>query len=38
MLKFLTTGWSTSIPELLSNEAKKRNMGLKIDDVSIAQY
>lgn len=27
-----------TIPELLSNEAKKRNMGLKIDDVFIAQY
>lgn len=27
-----------AIPEVLSNEAKKRNIGLKIDDVSIVQY
>ncbi len=26
------------IPRLLANEAKKRNIGLKIDDVSIVQY
>ncbi len=26
------------IPRLLANEAKKRNIGLEIDDVSIVQY
>ncbi len=26
------------IPELLAKEAEKRNMGIKIGDVSIAQY
>lgn len=26
------------IPGMLANEAKKRNIGLKIDDVSVSQY